>query len=507
MNEVPDPARPASRLIAAGAAQPGGRRLLGAAQWAALAAALRQEPELELLALWAEPGLVHAAFRDTAGGGPILASGAAPEGRYAALSPVRPGAIRFEQMIADLWGVVAEGAVDRRPWLDHGRWAVARPLAAQPVALLREPPQPDFLPAEGEGVHQIPVGPIHAGIIEPGHFRFHVQGETILRLETRLGYKHKGLIGLMLGKAPRAAARLVARLSADSTVAHGWAFASAAEAATSTPVPPRALWLRALMAELERIANHLNDWGFLCNDAAFAYPHAQCGLLREGVLRANDAAFGHRLLMDRVVPGGVSIDIAPSGPRAIQQALQQVAEALPQLKRICDSHASLQDRLAGTGKLRPEYVARFAAGGYVGRASGRSFDARRDFAYAPYDQLDFAVPVLAEGDVEARLRLRILELEQSLSLVRQILAHLAPGETLLPLPERAGEGFGMAEAFRGEALCWLALDGAGLIRGVFPRDASWLHWPLLEAAVEGNIVADFPLCNKSFNGSYSGVDL
>jgi Ni,Fe-hydrogenase III large subunit len=501
------PTGPATALIAGGAHQAANRFLLPADIWAELPAALAAEPTLELLALWAEPGMVHAAFRAAAGGPLLLASGEAPQGRYAALSPARPAAIRFERTIVDLWGLIAEDGLDGRPWLDHGRWLVATPLSDRAARHAGEPPQPQFLPAEGEGIHQIPVGPIHAGIIEPGHFRFHVQGETIVRLEARLGYAHKGLLGLMLGKSPRAAARFAARLSGDSTVAHAWAFAAAAEAATETAPPPRALQLRGLMAELERIANHLNDWGFLCNDAAFAWPHARCGLLREGVLRASEAAFGHRLMMDRLVPGGVSIDIAPSGPEAILAALSAVADEMPALRRICEDHASLQDRLVGTGILRPELAARFAAGGYVGRASGRDFDARRDLPYAPYDALDFAVPVLDAGDVEARLRIRILELEQSIGLVAQLLERLEPGDTLVALPQRAGEGLGAVEAFRGEALCWMALDGAGLIRAVFPRDASWLQWPLLEAAVAGNIVADFPLCNKSFNCSYSGVDL
>jgi len=498
---------PATRLILAGTARAPFRRELDAAGWADLPEALRQEPELELLALWAEPGLVHAAFRHAAGSAVLLASTAPQEGRYPALSPARPAAAWFERAIADLWGLRAEGGVDGRPWLDHGRWGIRAPLSDRPREATGEPPQPVFLPAEGEGVHQIPVGPIHDGVTEPGHFRFHVQGETIVRLEVLLGYAHKGTLGLMRGKSPRLAARLAARLSGDSTVAHAWAFASAAEAAVGVAPPPRATLLRGVMAELERIANHLNDWGFLCHDAGFAWAQARCGALREVVLRANDTAFGHRLLMDRVVPGGVSIDIAASGVAAIREALALVAAEIPRLRHITEERASLQDRLSGTGMLRPDWAALFAAGGFVGRASGRDFDARRDLAYPPYDGLEVIVPVLRTGDVEARLAIRVQELEQSLTLAGTLLDRLAPGEVLAPLPVRGGEGLGVVEGFRGEVLCWMALGEDGLIRAAFARDPSWLQWPLLEAAVEGNIVADFPLCNRSFNCTHSGVDL
>ncbi|MBR0679388.1 hydrogenase expression protein HypE [Roseomonas eburnea] len=500
----------ATALIRGGApqgARPFERFLLTAETWAELPAALLAEPSLALLGLWAEPGMVHAAFMDDETNAALLASAPAGAGRYTALSSARPGAIRFERMIRDLWALTAEGAVDLRPWLDHGRWGLEGPMSGRPAVTGGEPPQPEFLPVEGEGVHQIPVGPIHAGVIEPGHFRFHIQGELVVRLEERLGYKHKGTLGLMLGKSPRAAAAFAARLSGDSTVAHGWAFAAAAEAALGAEVPPRALALRAVMGELERIHNHLNDWGFVCNDAAFAFPHARCGWLREGVLRACEGAFGHRLMMDRVLPGGVAPDIAPGGAEAILAALDAVERETPALMRIYESHASLQDRVVGTGFLDPMLAARFAAGGFVGRGSGRRFDARRGPGYAPFDAMVPALAVETGGDVDARVRVRVAEIGTAISLVRRLLMTLPEGETLLPLPSRAGEGSAMIEGFRGECLAWVRLDEGGLIRAVFLRDPSWLQWPLLEAAIEGNIVADFPLCNKSFNCSYSGVDL
>ena len=500
----------ASDLIRRGAPQgcaPFERFLLPPSLFAALPEALALEPTLALLSMWAEPATVHAAFLDEAEGGLILASCAAEDGAYPALSSACPGAVRFERAIRDLWGLVAQGAADLRPWLDHGRWPVAAPLAAKPAPQGGPPLQPTFLPIEGEGWHQIPVGPVHAGVIEPGHFRFTVQGETVVRLEQLLGYSHKGTLALMAGKSPRAASRFASRISGDATVAHALAFALAAENAAGVAAPPRAAILRAAMLELERIANHLNDWGFVCNDAAFAYPHARCGLLREKLLRANLAAFGHRLMMDAVVPGGLSIEFAPGGEAPVLAVLALIEAEVPELLAIYDDHASLQDRVVGTGVLRPDLAARFAAGGHVGRASGRGFDARRHLPHAPYDQLAIALPVFTEGDVDARVRVRVAELKESIGLARTFFAALQPGASYVPLPQRAGEGIAAVESFRGEVLTWIALDDGGLIRGVFPRDPSWLQWPLLEAAIEGNIVADFPLCNKSFNCSYSGVDL
>jgi Ni,Fe-hydrogenase III large subunit len=500
----------ASDLIRRGAPQgckPFERYLLTPEKFAAMRDALPQQPTLALLSLWAEPGMAHAAFLDEAANVLLLASCPASEGGYPALSPVRPGAVRFERAIRDLWGLSAQGAVDLRPWLDHGRWPVTAPLSARPPRNEAPPLQPEFLAVEGEGWHQIPVGPVHAGVIEPGHFRFSVQGEVVVRLEQLLGYAHKGTLSLMQGKSPRAAARFAARLSGDTTVAHALAFALAAEAATGTQAPPRAVLLRAAMLELERIANHLNDWGFICNDAAFAWPHARCGLLREGVLRANAAAFGHRLMMDLVIPGGLAADVAPEGQAPILAALAAVEAEIPALLTIYESHASLQDRVVGTGFLRPELAARFAAGGYVGRASARAFDARQALPHAPYDALGITPTVLEEGDVDARVRVRVAELQDSIALVRRLFAALEPGELHAPLPQSGGEGIAVVEGFRGEIVTWMALDDGGMIRAVFPRDPSWLQWPLLEAATLGNIVADFPLCNKSFNCSYSGVDL
>jgi len=428
-----------------------------------------------------------------------------PSGAFPSVGAWHPPAIRLERAIFSLYGLEPIDAPDARPWLDLGFWDVQHPLGG------RKPgPAPRtayaFLPVEGESLHQIPVGPVHAGIIEPGHFRFTAGGETVARLEQRLGYVHKGIASLMTGAAIERAAQLAARTSGDSTVAYGIAFAHAVEAAVKTGVPPRAQYLRALMAELERLANHLGDIGAICNDASFALMHAHCGILRERVLRAADAAFGHRLMMDRVVPGGITVDLDAAGAASIRDALQEIRRRFPRLVELYDNTASLQDRTVTTGIVTAGLARQFGAGGYVGRASGRNVDARKAPGYAPYDQLDFSVPVFAAGDVDARVWVRIREVEQSLGLIDQILERLPNGPVRVPIVVARGEGLGFAEGFRGDVLAWLRLDGMQVER-CHLRDPSWFQWPLLEAAIEGNIVADFPLCNKSFNCSYSGHDL
>jgi Ni,Fe-hydrogenase III large subunit len=385
---------------------------------------------------------------------------------------------------------------------------VQAPLGARTLAPLRDPADYAFLPVKGPGLHQIPVGPVHAGIIEPGHFRFTANGETVARLEERLGYVHKGIDGLVVDCDVERAARIVARISGDSTVAYSFAFARAVEAALGAEVPPRAQILRGAMAELERIANHFGDIGAICNDAAFALAHAHCGIFRERMLAVCDRAFGHRLMMDRIVPGGVTVDISAEGAADIVAALDDVAPRFAEIVKLYDETPSLQDRTCTTGIVNRDLVDRWAAGGYVGRASGRNFDARRDIGYPPYAETSFDVPVFERGDVDARIWVRIREVEASMKLLKVWLAALPEGpiQVALPATRAPREGCAMIEAFRGDLLLWLRVAD-GQIQRAHARDASVFQWPLLEAAIEGNIVADFPLCNKSFNCSYAGHDL
>jgi Ni,Fe-hydrogenase III large subunit len=454
---------------------------------------------LTLLSLWAEPNSAHMAL--LGGGSPAVAvlSIACSDNQYPSVGAHHAPAIRLERAMRDLFGMDPVGLADTRPWLDHGRWGeVQTPAASYP-----------FLPVEGDALHQIPVGPVHAGIIEPGHFRFTCDGETVVRLEERLGYVHKGVDLLMSGAPLARAAKLAGRVSGDSTVAYALAFARAVESALAVEVPARAVWLRAVMAELERVANHIGDLGGICNDASLSIMLAHCSVLREKVLRISADCFGHRLMMDRIMPGGVSGDINTGQVGRLRALLGELRAAMPRLEKLYDDTPSLQDRTVSTGILRPELAKRFGAGGYVGRASGRHFDARRDLAYPPYDTLKFVVPVRQDGDVNARVWIRLKEIGESLGLLEQLLGDLpvgSIGEAVTGAGVAVTEGMAVVEAFRGDVLIWVrAANGA--VERCHMRDASWFQWPLLEAVIEGNIVADFPLCNKSFNCSYSGHDL
>jgi Ni,Fe-hydrogenase III large subunit len=486
--------------------RPWPRAVVDAPAWISLAEALR-DGQLTLLGLWGEQNAVHMALFDEAEASAGVASLEGLEGTYPAVALYHPPALRPERAIRDLFGLEAKDLPDTRGWLDHGRWDIRFPLGEK-AGGSREPAPYAFLPANGESLHQVPVGPVHAGIIEPGHFRFTVNGETVVRLEERLGYVHKGIEALMAGADLDRAVKLAGRTSGDSTVAYAYAFSRAVEAAHGLEIPARAVWLRALMAEVERLANHLGDIGAICNDASFSLMLAHCGVLRERVLRAADAAFGHRLMRDRIVPGGVAADLDENGVAVLIGLVAEIRRRFPALVELYDNTASLQDRTVGSGRLVPELARQYGAGGYVGRASGRAFDARRALPYPPYDVLAFDVPVLREGDVNARVWIRIREVEQSLSLVEQILARLPPGPVRIEIPANGGtrEGVAIVEGFRGDVLVWLRL-AANAVERCHLRDPSWFQWPLLEAAIEGNIVADFPLCNKSFNCSYSGHDL
>jgi Ni,Fe-hydrogenase III large subunit len=442
----------------------------------------------EFIALWTDAQFAYGLFNGDFMATPVV------DGGYPALSLNHPGAAWFEKLARDLNGHKATG-------LTHGCTAIEQFRAPDGTA-----PWPEFVAAPGEGVHQIAVGPVHAGIIEPGHFRFSVIGERILKLEARLGYSHKGTLALMRGKSPRVAARFAARVSGDATVAHSLAFAHAVEAALRVEAPLRAVYLRGVMAEIERMANHVSDIGAVAGDAGFGFLDARFAWHREHFCTAAYAAFGHRLMMDMVIPGGVAGEMNAGGTAALEAALDALEVELPGLTRVFEDYASLQDRLVGTGHIPVELAARFAAGGFVGRASGRRHDARTGPGYAPYDVTGVEIPVAHDGDVAARIRIRIAELIESTRIIRTLLAGMPVGPVVAALPAGSGMGLGVAESFRGPAWHWLRLE-SGMIADVFIADPSTLHWPLLEHAAATGIVADFPLINKSINASYSGVDL
>lgn len=427
------------------------------------------------------------------------------------LSEIFPAANRLQRTVFDLLGIRARTA-DSRPWLRHANWpADFFPLRRDCDTGRQFPAQGEdyaFVRVEGDGVHEIAVGPIHAGIIEPGHFRFSIVGEKVLRLEERLGWTHKGIEKRFEQMALSDGHRLAGRISGDSTVAYAWAYSQAAESITNTVVPQRALWLRALFLERERVANHLGDLGSLGNDAALSFGLSQFSRLKEDWLRLSGALFGHRLMMDAVVPGGVARDLSELGGERVSAQCDAIEREVRILRNIYDEHAGLQDRFITTGRLDPALATELSVCGVVGRASSQSWDLRTQNPAAPYDELDTQIATHRNGDVAARVAVRFEELFESLRLIRLIVKKLPPGELALPLvPAREGMGIGWIEGWRGDVLVALEAGPDGSIRRCHCHDPSWLIWPALEHAIMGNIVPDFPLINKSFNPSYSGQDL
>jgi Ni,Fe-hydrogenase III large subunit/Ni,Fe-hydrogenase III component G len=436
---------------------------------------------------------------------------------YPDVSAIFPAADRMQRAAFDMLGISATDARDRRKWLRHVAWRadefpLRKDFVSRQSSVATGSGEADaypFVRVEGDGVHEIPVGPVHAGTIEPGHFRFSIVGERVLRLEERLGYKHKGIEKRFEQLEVAQGARLAGRVSGDSTVAYAWAYAMGVESAADVKPPPRALWLRALLLERERMANHLGDLGFLGNDAGLAFGLAQFSCLKEDVLRLNHGLFGHRYLMDAVIPGGVARDLSPEGRARVLDECGLLEKAIAVLKGIFDEHPGLQDRFIACGRVAPELAARLGLIGVAGRASGQSWDLRVEYPCIPYQELDVRMATHRNGDVAARVTVRFEEIVESLRLCRLILDRIPLGETAVtvPPPPEGAFGVGWVEGWRGEVLVALEAGPGGRIRRCHPHDPSWQNWPLLEHAVIGNIVPDFPLINKSFNLSYSGQDL
>jgi Ni,Fe-hydrogenase III large subunit/Ni,Fe-hydrogenase III component G len=433
--------------------------------------------------------------------------------QYPSIADIFPAANRMQRAIYDLLGIEAQDAVDQRKWLRHGAWPTntfpLRKSVAADAVFEREEDHYAFVKVEGEGVHEIPVGPVHAGTIEPGHFRFSIVGESVLRLEQRLGYKHKGIEKRAEGMTLGQCARLAGRVSGDSTVAYAWAYAQAVEGIARIEPPARAVWLRALLLELERVHNHLGDLGYLGNDVALAFGFFQFWRLKELVLRLNAELFGHRYLMDIIVPGGVARDMPVEGAQKLVEICAQLETQVRTLRGIYDEHAGAQDRFIGAGRVAPQLAEALGLTGLPGRASGLAWDLRVDHPTAPYDKLDVRMATHRNGDVAARVTVRFDEIFESLRLIRVLLGQAPAGAITAALGDVrcAGFGIGWIEGWRGEVLVALETGADGCVRRMHPHDPSWQNWPLLERAVIDNIVPDFPLINKSFNLSYSGQDL
>jgi Ni,Fe-hydrogenase III large subunit/NADH:ubiquinone oxidoreductase subunit C len=492
---------------------------LKAENWS-LAAKVCQELQYRLVAIWGEDLVDHlelnACLEFQGQYLSLRVSLSYDDPKIASFTPFYPGANRLERHTHDLLGIVFYDHPDQRRWIRHKAWSgkhfpLLKNFDKDFVFAELTPPDNDypFIKANGSGIYEIPVGPVHAGIIEPGHFRFQVAGEDVINLEEHLGYVHKGIEKIAEGQNIDELIMLAGRVSGDNTVAYAWSAAQAFENAIKLEVPKRALYLRAIICERERIANHLGDIAAICNDVAFTFAYFQLMRLKELWLRINLKFFGHRLLMDKIIAGGVSIDLNEQAVKEMLAQISSLKKELDDLYPIIEANSGLHDRLKTTGVLVPEKAKALGALGYVGRASGLTFDLRRDAPYFPYDQYSIEVPIIIYGDVLARVRVRAQEILVSLGLLKKLLTEIPAGKTSATWPKinQECEGIGLIEGWRGEVFTFLRLDKNGKVLRFFPRDPSWFSWPALEQLIHGNIVPDFPVCNKSINGSYSGVDL
>ena len=420
-------------------------------------------------------------------------------------------ASRFEREIKDLFGIEATGHPDRRSLVRHAFWPKdyfpLRKGSALPGKFEDDGTPFPFLPVGGEGVYEIPVGPVHAGIIEPGHFRFSVVGETVIDLKIRLYFTHKGTEKLFEGRAPTAGVELAERISGDTTIGHSLAYCQALEALAGVEVPARAQYIRVVLLEMERLYNHVADFGTICNDTGFAVAHSHCFRIRERLLRLNKRLTGNRLLRGGIVPGGVAQPIPHDLDLAAE--LDSILDDFNEVVEISLGNTMLVDRLEGTGKLLAKTATDLGVLGYVARASGIDSDARRDHPFAAYHGLKFNVPVFQSGDVYARTMVRVEEARESVSLIKQAMARVAGGLLATPLGHLPAfePAFGIVEGWRGAIAHWVMVDHDENLFRVKVKDPSFVNWPALSFALLENIVPDFPLCNKSFNQSYSGNDL
>jgi Ni,Fe-hydrogenase III large subunit/Ni,Fe-hydrogenase III component G len=484
----------------------------------ALAAALRAACDAELFLMVAEDRRatagrfeMHYVFSQAREDWFVHATAPVPsaEPSVPSLAAFHYPASRFEREIFDTFGIRATGHPDPRPLVRHGFWpADYFPLRKDAI---RPPLEDDGRPfpfgeVTGEGVFEIPVGPVHAGVIEPGHFRFSVLGETILDMKSRLYFTHKGTEKLFEGRRPADGVELAERISGDTTVGHALAYCQAVEAAAGVEAPPRARYVRVVLLELERLYNHIADFGAIANDTGFAVAQSHCLRLRERLFDLNKRWTGSRLLRGALTPGGVCTDL-PNGDIATE-----VAALVADFQSIVDislKNTLVMDRLEGTGHLPTKTARDHGALGFVARASGVDRDARRDHPFAAYGDLRFEVPVYSTGDVKARTLVRVEEVRQSLSLIQQATAAAPSGALAVALPPLPPfePAFTLVEGWRGTIAHWVMADASGRLHRVKVLDPSFLNWRLLSYALAGNIVPDFPLCNKSFNQSYSGNDL
>lgn len=420
----------------------------------------------------------------------------------------------YERKIMTFFGLRPIGHPDARTLILHENWPAGvyplrkdfdwndRPATAKTPFYFRK--------VEGEGIYEIPVGPVHAGIIEPGHFRFSVAGEEILLLEPRLGYSHKGSEKLFEVLPLTDKVKLSERISGDSSFNHSLAFCQALEKLAGLSVSEKSQYLRVVFAELERLANHFGDIGAIMTDTGFNFGGANGARLREIVMQTNERLSGSRFLRGVNTVGGVTKDLSAENISVLEKILEALAKDFAEVLEVAENSSSLLNRLEGTGTLTRQIAVDHGVTGVPARALGFDADARRDFPYAAYDKIKFAVALEKSSDVRARFNVRVKEVWAAIEILRQAIQNLPKDGTLsvaLKPFEKNSCAIGMVEGWRGDIVYLVATDANGNIDRVDVRDPSFLNWTALGHAGKGNIVPDFPLINKSFNLSYSGNDL
>lgn len=431
---------------------------------------------------------------------------------FPAIAADAPALNWMEREIQDWFGLEAEGHPNPRRVALHDHWPAVNPLRKNfPLDTVLPPFSGEphiFRPTFGEGVYQIPVGPVHAGIIEPGHFNFAVAGEPVLYLQIRLFYTHKGTEKRFEHLPASHAVFLAESVSGDSSFSHGLAFCQALEKIARIDLPDNARWGRTLFLELERLYNHVADIGAIATDVGFGIANAHASRLRECLLRLNEELSGSRLIRGVVCPGGLRNPIPMDALAEARRKLDLLQRNFEEMVGLIESSDSTIDRLERTGVLRPEQARDLGIVGMAARASGQDLDVRRDHPFAAYGQIEIHVPVFEQGDVLRRLRVRVEEARQSFQLIRTATGRISEGPwsvALPPLP--AGRtALSAVEGWRGEILYWVRTGPGQTLSRVKVKDPSLNNWPALVEAVHGNIVPDFPVINKSFNLSYSGTD-
>ena len=422
----------------------------------------------------------------------------------------------YERKIRTFFGLDPKGLLDERPIILHDNWPKNLFPLRKDFNWNKRPDKAkgsyEFQKVEGEGIYEIPVGPIHAGIIEPGHFRFNVAGEEILLLEARLGFAHKGSEKLFEILPMDAKLKLSEKISGDSSFSHSLAFCQAIENLAGINVPERAKYLRVVFAELERLANHLGDIGAIMIDTGFNFGGANGARLREMVMRINERLSGSRFLRGVNIIGGAMKDIDKENQNKLAEELQNIIKDFSEVISIAENSSSLLNRLKDTGILNYQIVKDYGVVGVAAKAIGIERDARADYPYAAYDKLNIDISTGHGGDVYARFSVRVKEVYSSFEIIKKALVcfsesgQIASASTNIVLKKNT-IAVSIVEGWRGDIIYFVATDLEGNINRVDVRDPSFLNWAAVGHAGPGNIVPDFPLINKSFNLSYSGNDL